>query len=162
MCVCVCSRVCVCLWCSVYCVYSREKSQRQIAIIPPPPPPTSRNGFTSLVRTFNREFAISKILHATVDIHFTDEHGLFVYVFLYACHCELLPNDGSLTIVDIHGWCVSTHTHTHTHTHKYAYTYKHPYTHKTRIRIKKKSHTQTHTHTDKHTHVGREREREIT
>ena len=50
--------------------------------------------------------------------------------------CDLLPNGGSLTIVDVHGWCVSNGytifywkcpclkvlinacTHTHTHTHK--------------------------------------------
>ena len=38
--VCVCVCVCVCVWCSVsqyVCACSREKSQRQIAIIPPPP-----------------------------------------------------------------------------------------------------------------------------
>ena len=37
---------------------------------------------------FNREFAISGIVHATVDIHFrvfTDEHGVFVLV----CEIEL-------------------------------------------------------------------------
>ena len=53
--VCVCVCVCVCVrarvWCSVsryVCACSREKSQRQIAIIPPPPTP--QNGFTPLCR----------------------------------------------------------------------------------------------------------------
>ena len=63
---------------------------------------------------------------------FTDEHRLFVCVkfnyqsmdyplpvlplpksniglfFLHACLCDLLRNGGCLTIVDVHGWCVST------------------------------------------------------
>ena len=30
--------------------------------------------------------------------------------FLHACLCDLLPNGGSLTTVDVHGWCVSTAT----------------------------------------------------
>ena len=42
---CVRARVCVCVWCSVsryVCACSREKSQRQIAIIPPPPHSSER------------------------------------------------------------------------------------------------------------------------
>ena len=57
---------------------------------PPPPrpqtPQTHAHTYLSGLSTvdFNRrEFSISGILHATVDIHFrvfTDEHGLFVYM----------------------------------------------------------------------------------
>ena len=32
-------------------------------------------------------------------------HGCIVY--LHACLCDLLPIEGSLTTVDVHGWCVS-------------------------------------------------------
>ena len=72
------------------------------------------------------------------------------HLFLYACLCDLLPNGGSLIIVDVHGWCVSTvirqfywnwpwlkvlinvcarahtHTHTYTHTHTNAHTHTTP------------------------------------
>ena len=57
-CVCVreCGVVCtyVCVFCIGSCVYSREKSYRQIAITPPPPPPppTPRNGVTPLSLPF--------------------------------------------------------------------------------------------------------------
>ena len=76
------------------------------------------------------------------------------HVFLYACLCDLLPNGGSLTIVDVHGWYVSTviqhffwfcpwlkvltnahtsvctasmclHRYNHTHTHTHTHTHAH-------------------------------------
>ena len=124
---------------------------------------------------FNRGRGISGSLHAIVDIHFTvftDDHGLLCvcvcvcvsthyltkdyslplrksiigHIFLHACLCDLLPNGGSLTIVDVQRWCVSTvtqwffwcvsmvegaykctHTHTHTHT-QYKHTCTNTYT----------------------------------
>ena len=69
--------------------------------------------------------------------------ALNISFYMHACLCDLLPNGGSLTTVDVHGWCVSTrlygnfteivhgwrclqtraHTHTHTHTHTHSHTH---------------------------------------
>ena len=38
----------------------------------------------------------------------TPNKSIIGHVFLYACLCDLLPNGGSLTIMDVYGWCVST------------------------------------------------------
>ena len=72
--------------------------------------------------------------------------GTFFFFTRMPMQCNLLPIGGSLTIVDIHGWCMSTvslwffwcvstaegiykraraHTHTHTHTHKQQHTHTH-------------------------------------
>ena len=65
---------------------------------------------------FNCEFAISGILHATVDIHFsvfTVEHGLFVYVGeIYLSNHGLPP-----TPTYIHHW-------TSFYMHAYAICYR--------------------------------------
>ena len=80
-----------------------------------------------------------KFNYLTMDFPLPLPKSIIGHVFLYACLCDLLSNGGSLTIVDVHGWCVSTviqqffwlcpwmkvltnaftHTHTHTHTDTY-------------------------------------------
>ena len=90
---------------------------------------------------------------------------LFICIYVYAI---LLPNGGSLTMVDVHGWCVyprlycnfsdfgpwlkvltNAHTHTHTHTHTNTILYIHTYRH-TPLHNKQKQ-TNTHTKHTKHT-----------
>ena len=42
----------------------------------------------------------------TMDYPLPLPKSIIGHVFSYACLCDLLPNGGSLTIVDVHGWCV--------------------------------------------------------
>ena len=46
--------------------------------------------------------------YLTMDYLLPLPKSIIGHFFLYACLCDLLPNGGSLTIVDVHSWCVST------------------------------------------------------
>ena len=49
-----------------------------------------------------------KFYYLTTDYPLPLPTSTIGHFFLYACLCDLLPNGRSLTIVDVHGWCVST------------------------------------------------------
>ena len=49
-------------------------------------------------------------MYLSMDYPLPLPKSIIGHFFLYACLCDLLPNGGSLTIVDAHGWCVSTIT----------------------------------------------------
>ena len=98
MCVCVCVCVCacvraracvsVCVWCSVsryVCACSREKFQRQLAIIPPPPHSSERIYATAPLLCYSwygTALLYTKLLTAK-DPHRDDLWG-FMYVFLHS------------------------------------------------------------------------------
>ena len=90
-----------------------------------------------------------------VEINYLTMHGLprtptsiiGQAFYIHACLCDLLPNGGSLTIVDVHGWswwtvgvCPRLYTAIFLilsmveGAYKCTYTYTHAHTHAARVR----------------------------